>query len=172
MYVCRFLKCHAHCTSFRSRKVAFQPIRLLVEWWWMYRIYMPQCSVCFFINRRYWYSSLYLFRFRVARGDRKTAMRRLHAGALAKNHHFSTFRSGLFVGLALPALVTGLYHSIYQDSSQMYFANHEILKVFSSKLAMLFPAGTGCCSSMAWCWSLFYLLCWLAQICWHGHVSA
>jgi hypothetical protein len=47
-------------------------------------------------------------------------MRRLHAGILVKNHHFSTFRSGIFIGIALPALVAGLYHSLYHESFPLF----------------------------------------------------
>jgi hypothetical protein len=36
-------------------------------------------------------------------------MARLRAGSYVKSHHFSAFKSGLFLGLALPALVSGLY---------------------------------------------------------------
>lgn len=43
------------------------------------------------------------------RGDKKRAMARLRAGSSVKSHHFSVFKSGAFMGLALPALVAGLY---------------------------------------------------------------
>ncbi|KAF9458972.1 hypothetical protein BDZ94DRAFT_1172556, partial [Collybia nuda] len=43
------------------------------------------------------------------RGDKKKAMTRLRAGSYVKSHHYSVFRSGAFMGLALPALVSGLY---------------------------------------------------------------
>lgn len=36
-------------------------------------------------------------------------MARLRAGSSVKSHHFSVFKSGAFIGLALPALVAGLY---------------------------------------------------------------
>jgi hypothetical protein len=38
-------------------------------------------------------------------------MRRLHAGILVKSHHYSTFRSGVLIGLSLPAFVIGVYQS-------------------------------------------------------------
>jgi hypothetical protein len=64
----------------------------------------------FFFSRP---KTLFYILLALARGDRKRAMRRLHAGILVKNHHFSTFRSGIFIGLAVPALAAGLYHSMY-----------------------------------------------------------
>lgn len=47
----------------------------------------------------------------IARGDNKLAKYRLRGLAQHKTHHFSTFRTGLLLGLALPALVDGLYLS-------------------------------------------------------------
>ena len=43
-----------------------------------------------------------------AGGDKKRAMRRLRAGNMHKNHHFSAFRTGIMLGLAVPALMDGL----------------------------------------------------------------
>ncbi|EPS95666.1 hypothetical protein FOMPIDRAFT_1131990 [Fomitopsis schrenkii] len=53
-----------------------------------------------------------LFAARFARGDKKRAQARLRSGATHKSHHFSTFRSGLMLGLSVPALVDGLYRSM------------------------------------------------------------
>ncbi|KAI0716750.1 hypothetical protein C8Q76DRAFT_616543, partial [Earliella scabrosa] len=52
-----------------------------------------------------------LFAARFARGDKKKAMARLRGGANHTSHHFSTFRTGMALGLAIPALVAGLYQS-------------------------------------------------------------
>ncbi|KDQ58685.1 hypothetical protein JAAARDRAFT_128396 [Jaapia argillacea MUCL 33604] len=52
-----------------------------------------------------------LFAARFERGDKKKALERLRAGSRQKSHHFSTFRSGLAIGLAVPALVSGIYQS-------------------------------------------------------------
>ncbi|KAH7887083.1 hypothetical protein F5I97DRAFT_1791213, partial [Phlebopus sp. FC_14] len=43
-----------------------------------------------------------LFAARFERGDKKKAINRLRVGPLMKSHHFSTFRSGLWLGLAIP----------------------------------------------------------------------
>lgn len=42
------------------------------------------------------------------RGDKKKAITRLRAGATQKSHHFSTFRTGMWLGLSIPATVAGL----------------------------------------------------------------
>lgn len=56
------------------------------------------------------YAALYV------RGDKKKAMVVLRAGTQAKTHHFSTWRSGLFMGLALPAFAAGLYLSFQTET--------------------------------------------------------
>ncbi|KAF8637930.1 hypothetical protein AX17_002551 [Amanita inopinata Kibby_2008] len=53
--------------------------------------------------------SLYAQTF--VRGNKKTARDRLRGSARVTTHHYSTFRSGLFLGAALPALILGLYQS-------------------------------------------------------------
>jgi len=42
------------------------------------------------------------------RGDKKKAITRLRIGVRQKSHHFSTFRTGMWIGLSIPAIVTGL----------------------------------------------------------------
>ncbi|KAF8483139.1 hypothetical protein JB92DRAFT_3032620 [Gautieria morchelliformis] len=44
-------------------------------------------------------------------GDRKKARRRLKSPVLHKSHHFSTFCSGIYIGLAIPVLVSAAYSS-------------------------------------------------------------
>lgn len=51
-----------------------------------------------------------------ARGDKKKALARLRGGAKHTSHHFSTFRTGMALGLAIPALVSGIYQSQSQYS--------------------------------------------------------
>ncbi|KAH9962879.1 SPX domain-containing protein [Russula dissimulans] len=48
------------------------------------------------------------FTARFAKGDRKRALVRLRRISSHKTHHFSTFRTGLTLGLALPAIIDGL----------------------------------------------------------------
>lgn len=47
----------------------------------------------------------------LARGDIKLAKSRLRGHTQQKTHHYSTFRTGLLIGLAIPAFVDGLYLS-------------------------------------------------------------
>jgi uncharacterized membrane protein len=47
----------------------------------------------------------------IARNDRKRAAHRLKGGSVVKSHHYSSFRSGIFFGLALPPLISGLWSS-------------------------------------------------------------
>lgn len=42
-------------------------------------------------------------------GDRKKARTRLRATAKQRTHHFNAFRTGSYVGLALPPLISGVY---------------------------------------------------------------
>ncbi|KAK7463123.1 Xenotropic and polytropic retrovirus receptor 1 [Stygiomarasmius scandens] len=51
-------------------------------------------------------------------GDEKRARKRLRAGTFYKTHHFSTFRSGLLLGIALPALISGIYQSFQADTRE------------------------------------------------------
>ncbi|CDO74587.1 hypothetical protein BN946_scf184583.g14 [Trametes cinnabarina] len=57
-----------------------------------------------------------LFAARFARGDKKKALARLRGGTKHTSHHFSTFRTGMFIGLAIPALADGLYRSFRSDT--------------------------------------------------------
>ncbi|KAJ7512760.1 hypothetical protein B0H11DRAFT_1697786, partial [Mycena galericulata] len=51
-----------------------------------------------------------MYATRFAHGDKKQALERLRSTPY-RSHHVNTFWSGLFVGLAAPALASGLYHS-------------------------------------------------------------
>ncbi|KAJ7158189.1 SPX domain-containing protein [Mycena crocata] len=52
-----------------------------------------------------------IYATRFVNGDKKKALTRLRAGPQHKSHHTSTFWSGLFIGLSVPALVSGIYNS-------------------------------------------------------------
>jgi len=49
-----------------------------------------------------------LFTARFSKGDRKRALVRLRTASSFKTHHFSTFRTGLALGLAFPAVIDGI----------------------------------------------------------------
>ncbi|KAG9009095.1 hypothetical protein FRB94_012491 [Tulasnella sp. JGI-2019a] len=51
-----------------------------------------------------------LYASRFEGGNKKKARDRLRMLGLNKTHHFSTFRSGIHLGLAIPALVVGIYN--------------------------------------------------------------
>lgn len=57
------------------------------------------------------------FTKRFAQGDRKRAMTSLRAVRSQKTHHFSTFRTGIALGLAFPAFVDGIVRS-FQDRTR------------------------------------------------------
>nr|GAT52934.1 signal transduction protein [Mycena chlorophos] len=57
-----------------------------------------------------------LYAIRFTQGDKKRALERLRLGPMHKTHHVSTFWAGLLIGLALPALASGLYFSYQQDT--------------------------------------------------------
>lgn len=57
------------------------------------------------------------FTTRFAQGDRKRALASLRASPSQKTHHFSTFRTGIALGLAFPAFVDGIVRS-YQDRTR------------------------------------------------------
>ncbi|EIM89067.1 EXS-domain-containing protein [Stereum hirsutum FP-91666 SS1] len=56
------------------------------------------------------------FAARFTRGDKKKALYRLRAEGSRKTHHFSSFRTGAMLGLAIPALVSGIYQT--RDESE------------------------------------------------------
>ncbi|KIJ36931.1 hypothetical protein M422DRAFT_50759 [Sphaerobolus stellatus SS14] len=61
---------------------------------------------------------------RFENGDRKQARKRLKSPGQLQSHYFSTFCSGLFIGLGLPGLISGIYNSglyyIYSSRTEIY----------------------------------------------------
>lgn len=57
----------------------------------------------------------HIYATRFERGDEKKARIRLRATPRESTHHFSTFRSGMFIGLAIPALAMGIYYSLQEE---------------------------------------------------------
>ncbi|KAF7983207.1 hypothetical protein HWV62_23478 [Athelia sp. TMB] len=55
------------------------------------------------------------FAARFEHGNKKRAMNRLRAESQHKSHHFSSFRSGIALGIAVPAIVSGIYHALQPD---------------------------------------------------------
>ncbi|CAE7131077.1 unnamed protein product [Rhizoctonia solani] len=59
-----------------------------------------------------------IYATRFEKGDEKKARTRLRATARHSTHHFSTFRSGMYIGLALPALAMGIYYSLQEEQRE------------------------------------------------------
>lgn len=53
-------------------------------------------------------------------GDKKKARDRLRMLNRTKTHHFSAFQSGVYLGLALPALVVGIYQGRYLSLTRSF----------------------------------------------------
>ncbi|KAF8887598.1 EXS family-domain-containing protein [Infundibulicybe gibba] len=71
------------------------------------------------------------------RGDKKRAMTRLRGGSHIKSHHYSTFRSGIFLGLALPAFVSGVYEVLHESAREEIPGWDGLLFIYG---ALLIPA--------------------------------
>ncbi|KAG1816904.1 EXS family-domain-containing protein [Suillus variegatus] len=72
-----------------------------------------------------------LFAARFERGDKKKAITRLRAGATQKSHHFSTFRTGMWLGLSIPATVAGLTTCLRQSTATSLSSWNIILFIYS-----------------------------------------
>lgn len=72
-----------------------------------------------------------LYAARFTRGDSKVAKMRLRGFTQHKTHHFSTFRTGIMLGLAVPALVDGLYLSFRDDTREAIPGYDGLLFVYS-----------------------------------------
>lgn len=61
-----------------------------------------------------WRSILFtsLLSIPAVRGDKKKAKKRLRVTPAQRSHHFNSFRSGMMVGLAIPALASGIHMSM------------------------------------------------------------
>ena len=98
----------------------------------------------------------------IAKGDRKRAMVRLRTVSSYKTHHFSTFRTGLALGLALPAAIDGI---IRCESSNILQYSLSLFQASNLKRVLLFHRGGACFLYMRICWSQhFWRFSW-AQTC-------
>ncbi|KAK7034489.1 Xenotropic and polytropic retrovirus receptor 1 [Paramarasmius palmivorus] len=59
-----------------------------------------------------------LYASRFVHGDKKRAVAALRGTSTHKTHHFSTFRTGLLLGLAIPALASGIYESFQEETRE------------------------------------------------------
>lgn len=60
-----------------------------------------------------WLTSSFFDDLYTAQGDRKRALASLRSTQTQKTHHFSTFRTGTALGLAIPAFVDGVVRSTF-----------------------------------------------------------
>ncbi|KAL1741799.1 EXS family-domain-containing protein, partial [Schizophyllum fasciatum] len=76
-----------------------------------------------------------------AEGDKKRATARLRAATEQKTHHFSTFRTGLTIGVSLPPLALGIYQAAAtQDSFADFWMGDQICSlVFSLSNVYVVP---------------------------------
>ncbi|KAH6918027.1 SPX domain-containing protein, partial [Coprinopsis sp. MPI-PUGE-AT-0042] len=64
-------------------------------------------------------------------GNQKKAMKRLRGGTRIKSHHFSTWRSGLLLGLAIPAIISGFFHAFEERTMEAMPAWEALMMVYA-----------------------------------------
>ncbi|CCA74266.1 related to putative phosphate transporter 1 [Serendipita indica DSM 11827] len=81
-----------------------------------------------------------LYAARFEGGDRKKARLRLRASLQPRSHHYSTFRTGLFIGLSIPPLISGIYESFQPSTRAAVPAWPALLQIY---LAFFVPVVFG-----------------------------
>ncbi|KAG8819078.1 hypothetical protein FRC19_010139 [Serendipita sp. 401] len=81
-----------------------------------------------------------LFAARFEGGDRKKARNRLRAHFKERSHHYSTFRTGLYIGLSIPAFIAGIYSSFQAPTREAVPAWAALLQIY---LAFFIPVVFG-----------------------------
>ncbi|KAG8734798.1 hypothetical protein FRC10_011431 [Ceratobasidium sp. 414] len=69
---------------------------------------------------------------RFEKGDEKKARARLRATSRQSTHHFSTFRSGMLLGTALPALAMGIYYACQDERREAIPEWAALLQVYAA----------------------------------------
>jgi hypothetical protein len=104
-----------------------------------------------------------------AHGDRKKALAILCTQGTQKSHYFATYRTGLALGLAVPALVSGLYNSKSRFTlSSCRVAHCHLSQAMTNRLEMRYQDGEYYFSCTASFSCLFFLLLLLVSISSHG----
>ncbi|KAF8760865.1 EXS family [Rhizoctonia solani] len=67
-----------------------------------------------------------------AQGDEKKARGRLRASPRTSTHHYSTFRSGTWIGLSIPALGMALYRLLQTEVREQVPEWHSLLQVYAA----------------------------------------
>ncbi|KAJ1311454.1 hypothetical protein OPQ81_009943 [Rhizoctonia solani] len=73
-----------------------------------------------------------IYATRFEKGDEKKARTRLRATVRQSTHHFSTFRSGMLIGLALPALAMGIYYSLQEEQREQIPEWAALIQVYAA----------------------------------------
>lgn len=73
-----------------------------------------------------------LFTEKFEHGNKKQALSRLRAHSSTKTHHFSTFSTGLAVGLAIPALIDGIRESYHPNTREAIPSWGALLYVYAT----------------------------------------
>ncbi|KAG8991558.1 hypothetical protein FRB94_012433 [Tulasnella sp. JGI-2019a] len=76
-----------------------------------------------------------LYASRFEGGDKKKARDRLRMLGRTKTHHFSTFRTGIYLGLTIPALVVGVYNVCQSERRNRILLWQTLLEAYAT-LAM------------------------------------
>ncbi|KAG8714690.1 hypothetical protein FRC08_011581 [Ceratobasidium sp. 394] len=69
---------------------------------------------------------------RFEKGDEKKARARLRATSRQSTHHFSTFRSGMSLGMAIPALAMGVYYAFQDERREAIPEWAALLQVYAA----------------------------------------
>ncbi|KAG9123684.1 hypothetical protein FRC07_014276 [Ceratobasidium sp. 392] len=69
---------------------------------------------------------------RFEKGDEKKARARLRATSRQTTHHFSTFRSGMLLGLSIPALAMGIYYAFQEERRQQIPEWAALLQIYAA----------------------------------------
>lgn len=99
----------------------------------------------------------------IEQGDKKRATARLRSASKRKSHHLSTVRSGIAIGLAVPALAMGIYQSEFLRVSRcqdIILTRPSFSKAFNQKHEPQYPHGKSCFTSTLLYLSQYYLDCW------------
>lgn len=72
-----------------------------------------------------------LFAARFERGDKKKAITHLRVGATQKSHHFSTFRTGMWLGSSIPATIIGFIACLRHSTATSLPSWNIILFIYS-----------------------------------------
>lgn len=95
--------------AFRSELVHSHQMKLSGIWNERWKI----CTLLHLVGSLWPFHGILVVLNMAVRGDKIKALKQLRPSPSFKSHHFSTFRSGLLLGFAIPALIDGLMKGQY-----------------------------------------------------------